>query len=275
MRSRVSRKLRRSLNIVVTFDDGYADNLHEAQPLLEAADIPAVIFVTAGKVNSKREFWWDELERVLLTHELPDHLTLTLNKQKSTWDLRQSKNHTSDAPWHVLMGSELTPCQAAYRELLGFLRLSENDERERILLQIAAWAGLGAEARPTHRTLTHDEVQTLGQGGLIEVAAHSMTHPVLSNLSIEEQQGEIITSKQRLQEILGQSVSSFSYPYGTQADYTSDTITLVKDAGFDCACSNFPGQVQSGTDLYELPRLLVRDWDGDEFAKQLRAWFRG
>src|SRR5262245_19306871 len=52
--------------VVLTFDDGYADNLHHAKPLLERYDAPATVFVTSGYVGQDREFWWDELERLLL-----------------------------------------------------------------------------------------------------------------------------------------------------------------------------------------------------------------
>src|SRR5262245_47936593 len=51
---------------VVTFDDGYADNLYEAKPLLERFAAPATIFVATAPLEHPREFWWDELERILL-----------------------------------------------------------------------------------------------------------------------------------------------------------------------------------------------------------------
>ena len=57
--------------VVVTFDDGYADNYDHAYPILQNYQVPATIFVTSGHVDSPREYWWDELERILL---LPDHL---------------------------------------------------------------------------------------------------------------------------------------------------------------------------------------------------------
>ena len=55
--------------VVITFDDGYADNFHEALPLLREADCPATVFVTAGKIDDEEEFWWDELERLILLPE--------------------------------------------------------------------------------------------------------------------------------------------------------------------------------------------------------------
>src|SRR4028118_469591 len=52
-------------SIVITFDDGYADNLHSAKPLLERHGIPATVFLTTGYIGGKRELRWDELDRLL------------------------------------------------------------------------------------------------------------------------------------------------------------------------------------------------------------------
>ncbi len=53
-------------SVVVTFDDGYADNLLNAKPLLERYDVPATVFLATGLVEHWREPWWDELEQLLL-----------------------------------------------------------------------------------------------------------------------------------------------------------------------------------------------------------------
>ena len=58
--------------VAVTFDDGYADNLLSARPVLERYDVPATFFVTTGKLDQTSEFWWDELGSLLLeTPKLP------------------------------------------------------------------------------------------------------------------------------------------------------------------------------------------------------------
>lgn len=46
-------------HIAITFDDGYADNLLTALPILEACQMPATIFVTTGNVESGESFYWD------------------------------------------------------------------------------------------------------------------------------------------------------------------------------------------------------------------------
>jgi peptidoglycan/xylan/chitin deacetylase (PgdA/CDA1 family) len=89
---------------------------------------------------------------------------------------------------------------------------------------------------------------------------------------VTAQLDEILKSKARLEEILGHSTASFAYPFGGRRHYTEETVIAVRRAGFEWACSNFAGIVRSGTDRWQLPRFLVRDWDGDEFARNLKGW---
>ncbi|MBE3119883.1 MAG: polysaccharide deacetylase family protein, partial [Candidatus Atribacteria bacterium] len=80
--------------VVVTFDDGYADNLYNAKPLLEYYDIPAMVSVTTGYVGQAKEFWWDELERLLLlSPRVPEQLKVTVNG--ATYDWRMDEEATS------------------------------------------------------------------------------------------------------------------------------------------------------------------------------------
>jgi peptidoglycan/xylan/chitin deacetylase (PgdA/CDA1 family) len=74
--------------VAITFDDGYADNLYNAKPLLERYNIPATVFVATGQIGSQREFWWDELERVLVQPgTLPEKLCLEINGSTHQWEL--------------------------------------------------------------------------------------------------------------------------------------------------------------------------------------------
>ncbi|MEJ7654285.1 MAG: polysaccharide deacetylase family protein, partial [Chloroflexia bacterium] len=87
----------------------------------------------------------------------------------------------------------------------------------------------------------------------------------------QEQVEEIAGSKSRIEELTEKAVASFSYPFGRKGDYTRQTVSLVRSAGFACACSNSPGAVGSRSDRWQLPRIYVEDWDAEEFAQVLTA----
>src|SRR5262249_41133353 len=124
--------------VVVTFDDGYADNLHQAKPLLERYDIPATVFVTVGQVGSRREFWWDELDRLLLQPgTLPAKLCLSSNGSVYEWGLGEAstypeEDYRRDRGWHVERQDDPSPRQHLFRSLHDRLRLLPDAERWQI-----------------------------------------------------------------------------------------------------------------------------------------------
>lgn len=279
--------------VVITFDDGYADNLFNAKPILERYEAPATVFVTTGYVGQQREFWWDELERLLLwAPQLPERLQVTLNGAVYEWNLgewaqlprsiehrarsTEEKEMNSYWKWHMQVPDDPTPRHRAYRELHRLLRPVGEKEREEVLAQLRAQAEEDEEIeRRDYRAMTPEEVRRLAEGELIEVGAHTETHPVLATQPVEVQRGEIVESKRHLEGILGRPVTAFSYPYGGRDDVGKDTVKLVQEAGYEVACANFPSPVTRRADPFFLPRYLVRDWDGERFARRLRGWFRG
>jgi peptidoglycan/xylan/chitin deacetylase (PgdA/CDA1 family) len=71
--------------VVITFDDGYADNCLEALPILEEEGVPATFFVSTGTIGTDREFCWDELERLLRVGDgHPPRIDLPLGEARFT-----------------------------------------------------------------------------------------------------------------------------------------------------------------------------------------------
>jgi peptidoglycan/xylan/chitin deacetylase (PgdA/CDA1 family) len=141
-----------------------------------------------------------------------------------------------------------------------------------ILEDLTAWAEAPPIGRPSHQTLTSEETIRLAEGDLVEIGAHTMTHPVLATLPAIEQRQEIQESKVRLEAMLGREVVSFAYPHGSS---TPEAAASVAQAGFVCACSSHPDALFRTADRFQLPRVVVRDWDGDTFARWLRRWVGG
>lgn len=267
--------------VAVTFDDGYADNLHHAKSILEAHGMPATVFVATGSLDQQRCFWWDDLERIFLrASSLPKLLRLEIAGQVHEWDLGSDACYRREREvlhraWNVLRSEDPTARHRIYRSLCRILRPMSAAARQTLLDLLWEWAGYESEGACDARLLTSQEIRQLAGGGRIRVGAHTMSHPVLAALPIDSQLREIVESKGCLEDILGRPVTSFAYPYGTRADYTEQTAALVREQGFSCACSNYPDTVTGGTNAYELPRFVVRNWSGEQFASTVKAWFDG
>lgn len=260
--------------VAITFDDGYADNLIQARPLLTKFRVPATVFVATGQLRREREFWWDDLARILLTTSvLPAELEMSVGGERRRWRFdKDATRSDGNESWNVHMPA-CSARQAAYCEIASLLKGMRDADRHAILRTLEEWAGIGTTVRPAFRTCTAAEVRELAKGRLITVGAHTVCHQPLSLLPASEQRAEIEGSKAALEQILGKKVSCFSYPYGTRADYTETAVRFVSEAGFTSACSNFPGHVARGVDPFQLPRFLVRNWTGEEFARRIESWF--
>ena len=70
----------------VTFDDGYADILTEAKPILERQGCPATVFLVTGAIGRSCSFWWDELSRIVFeTPLLPSELEIEIAGRAHRW----------------------------------------------------------------------------------------------------------------------------------------------------------------------------------------------
>lgn len=243
--------------VAITFDDGYADNLYAARPLLETASVPATVFVVAGKVGSREEFWWDRLERLVHgSGRPPRRFTLEIAGQSRDWET----------------GAGDSSREGLYREMWSTLRPLADEERESAMRSLEAQIGEPLPARSGYLPMTAEELTELCRGGLVEIGAHGLTHARLADLSPADQRREIEEAKSRLARLVGSPVTSFAYPYGTPGDYSLETARIVAEAGFDCACANVSAWVVAGVDRFQLPRLRVYDWGGQEFGRRLRRF---
>jgi peptidoglycan/xylan/chitin deacetylase (PgdA/CDA1 family) len=267
--------------LVVTFDDGYADNLYNGKPLLERYEIPATIFLTTGCMGQDREFWWDELDRLLLQPKtLPRTLHIKIDGSTHDWDLGEAADYGEDIArhydtWTARDKHDPSARHSLYRSLYHLLQPLSVSEQRRVLDDLLTWSLARPGGRPSYRPLTVQEILTLAQCDLVDIGSHTITHPVFSAHPTATQRQEIQQSKAHLEEILGCPVKSFAYPYGGQSTYTAETVTLVREAGFACACSASAGVVRRGADPFRLPRLHVEDWDGDKFTQVLLRWLDG
>jgi peptidoglycan/xylan/chitin deacetylase (PgdA/CDA1 family) len=241
--------------VVITFDDGYADNAWTAKPILEAAQAFATIFVVTGKIDSTKEFWWDKLEQLMspsgpmpsgpIDVNVGERISIRL--QLESTDLRERTLWTLHGALMPLPPATIDD----FLQSLGFALHASTGERG------------------THRPLSLLELIDLNASSLIEIGAHSASHPMLPALSARDQSDEIAGSRSRLQDLLNAPVSSFAYPFG---EYDDVTLALVERAGLELACTADPGKVTASTSPLEIPRHEVLNWSRQQFADRLKQW---
>ena len=272
-RLRFAKRPERS--IVVTFDDGYADNLG-ALRILEAHRIPATIFVVSRAVGNPRAFWWDLLTRIFLeTPRLPAVLRLDAGRQRRTYDLGAAAHQDAEtlarsAGWRADVEVSTNERQRTYLAVWEQLLGLPPDEIAAAVARLAEWAEM-ADATPREgdgRPVTEAELARLAASPLIEIGGHTRTHADISRLSPKEASDEIGGGRRDLVEMTGQEVRSFAYPYGRSGPRT---ISDLQRAGFTCATWSRFGLATPRNDPLALPRLHIPNIDPSEFERRVSS----
>ncbi|HVB02197.1 MAG TPA: polysaccharide deacetylase family protein [Chitinophagaceae bacterium] len=250
-------------SLLITFDDGYADNFLSALPVLSSLGAQALFYITTSRIGSDRELWWDELERVLLaTAVLPPQLNIDIGKHP----LSRSIHGDGDR-------------RKVYRELLELLRYCSPELIEATLAALVRWSSCGEQGRPMNRMMNPTEIRELASNPSAVIGCHTHRHPALGMLPYEKQYQEISQSRKILETLIGSPVRHFSYPFGSRKllgnkrCYNRDSVRACRELGFDLVTANYPGQVHTWSNRFTLPRQLVRNWDNKEFSSAISEFF--
>jgi peptidoglycan/xylan/chitin deacetylase (PgdA/CDA1 family) len=250
--------------VALTFDDGYVDNLLSGKPRLAAADVPATVFLSTGYLDRPGEFWWDELARLILLEGGPRSFELIMRGEPVHFDFavefEQFNCRSKD-------GVPSTTRQAILAVMWEAMRRLEDEERESAMAQLRSIFSASGSRVDRGRAMTREEVGRLVMDGLITIGAHTVTHPVLPELEADARNREIIESKRACETLIKAPVAGFAYPYGA---LDAKSCAAVMAAGFGFACSVRHGPTVATSDVFALPRIRVRDWDGDVFERAIR-----
>ena len=254
--SRLHHKRRARPVVALTFDDGYADNLHEALPLLEKYGAPATVFISTAWIGRGEPFWWDRLSAILQSIErMPSEVRLQIGDEEFSWQRPADHgDHARDRKQLLL---------AVWSRLMT----ATDHDRRAALDQLERLANPAPTDDTAGRPMTQDELRRLASSPLIEIGAHTMTHCRLSELPTDAQFAEILGSRRQCEELVGEIPSSFAYPFGA---FNAVTPELVRSAGFERACSTENELCWAGSDTMLVPRVFV--WN--HTARQFSAFMR-
>lgn len=233
--------------ICVTFDDGYADNLLHALPVLERWDIPATVYVASGFLDGGR-MWNDSLIEAFSGCQ-KDSVSLP--------DVGYEQLDLSTLPQRL---------QSCYDVITRVKYLQPEQRLEQV---DAIWRQLGQPQLPNDLMLTREQLRDLS-AGQIEIGNHTVSHPVLSAVDDAVVVKELQQSSEDLEAVIQKPVRHFAYPNGIPGkDFYDHHRKLIRTLGFASAVTTQWGVSGAMTDRWALPRFTPWDQTPQRFAARL------
>lgn len=221
-------------SIVITIDDGYRDNYDLAFKILDKYNLPAVIFLTTGLIGSPNAPWIESIAYALQYTEkksviLPDlfgNSSIDISTKKKKRDL-----------WEILF------------EKLHYL---EHEQKNVLVADILN--RIGVNQSDCRAMLSWDEIRIMSKKR-VSFGAHTVTHPNLNKMQIQNAMNEIEESKKCIENKLNRTVSTFAIPNGKTEDFNETLSKFCIKIGFEGILTTDFGYVTSKSDPYNLPRV--------------------
>jgi peptidoglycan/xylan/chitin deacetylase (PgdA/CDA1 family) len=230
--------------VCITFDDGYADNLLNAAPILKKYQLSATFFIASGYLEGGR-MWNDSIIEAVRNMRQPE-LDLT------DIELGQYTIATSEQK------------EAAAQAIIKKIKYLESSQRLHLSEHIAELSN----NLPNDLMLTHEQLKQLHQQGM-EIGGHTVTHPIMAKLNASDALQEVTDNKKMLEQLLQTEIRYFAYPNGKPgSDYLPDNTDLIKNVGYHAAFSTQWGVAMASSDVWQLPRFTP--WDNTQVRFMLR-----
>lgn len=222
-------------SVVITFDDGYRDNLTVAAPLLGRYDFPATLFLPTAYIDLAQPQWIDEAYSAFAFRT---HNELALGKGND----------------QVCNLKDAATCELAYRRLCDALFIADMTERKTLLRHLREQ--LQPSETPDGVTMSWDDVRHLcDQYPQFDIGGHTVGHTDMTSISRDLAQHEMVECARRIEEEIGRRPQFFSFPYGRTDD---ELRALATACGYKAACGSTGDKlVTAATYNMALPRVVA------------------
>jgi peptidoglycan/xylan/chitin deacetylase (PgdA/CDA1 family) len=207
--------------VLFTFDDAFHDNFEVAFPILKRHGVPAIFFVTTGFIDTRRVSWWDEIAWMVNTSQKTE--LRARGWLDDTLSLKQEER------------------QRTVKTLISLYKTFPGGRTGAFMEALAEATGSGRHPYDGGEFwMTWENIRELRAAGM-HIGGHTVTHPVLARLAADEQEREIVGSKERIEAELGESMRYFSYPDGGRDSFNDATRKCLVDNGVEYGFSYYGG----------------------------------
>jgi peptidoglycan/xylan/chitin deacetylase (PgdA/CDA1 family) len=222
--------------VVLTFDDGYSDNVEHALPVLEKHAAPFTVFVTSGFAERTARLWWIELEEAI-----------------------RRLGRVALGPG--LEFATATPAQKerAHAILYRTLRAGPEEQLLDVCARLCEQAGINPSGIPAALCLDWPGIEQLSRHPLATIGVHTVTHPMLAKHKEPFVRHELVESRARIEQAIGKPARHLAYPVGDSASAAGREFAIARELGFVSAVTTRPGMLfpEHAAHPTALPRLSV------------------
>jgi peptidoglycan/xylan/chitin deacetylase (PgdA/CDA1 family) len=226
--------------VLVTFDDGYRNNLTRAAAILRETGVPCVFHVSTGYIGTRNVLWTDEVVGRIIGFP----------------------GKTLPLPGGDPAAGQTVPPDLPARRALA-LRLKERCKRlDRDI--VSAWIGTLRElsgdpaANPElYDFMTWDEVRALRSRGF-DIGSHTVSHPILTRISTGDLAWELTESKHVIERELQTPCEAIAYPNGGSADVSPAVFAAARNAGYKLGFTVSEQHSPPGEDSMSISRLCIQ-----------------
>ena len=228
--------------VVLTFDDGYKDNLRHALPILRRHQAPFTLYIPTALVDGVGELWWQAIEDIIARQQA---IALTVDGQTDYVDTRT-----------------LTQKRAVFNALYAQMPQLPEDERVALLHKLAAAYGYDLEAQCRELIMDWSELRHFAGEPLCTIGAHTVHHYELAKLPLEQARQEMAQSADVLLSQFGRRPAHFSYPLGGPLSAGPREFALARELGFASAVTTRPGGLyhRHASNPHALPRISLNGY---------------
>lgn len=220
--------------VALTFDDGYADNLRVAAPLLERLSLPATFFLVPGLLSRTVTAWWETTAWAFMT----------TTRERLDWEGTSYPLTTS------------AQRSAAHASVERGLKTRNRADRESAVEELVERLAPSGTRPGPEMFLDWDGARRLVARGHA-IGSHSSYHAILSRESPEEQKADLTNARQVLETELAVPAPLLAYPNGTDADYDDATFRAASAAGHSFAATVLEGLNRADTPPFEIRRSFM------------------
>jgi peptidoglycan/xylan/chitin deacetylase (PgdA/CDA1 family) len=193
-------------NIVITFDDGYANNFRYALPVLDRYNAHAYFFITGMGQTDQNILWADALN--IVTAHIHNGARLLLNDCE--FDLKDG----------------IFTDRAAGRDLNSYIKARGYDEKKELVTQLLRLYDLTKHEglNDYWQLMTNSEIQRAAQSKNITIGSHGYFHNNLGDIPLEDALKEVALSKKYLESLTQKAVDSIAFPDGSYTTSLNDAL---------------------------------------------------